>query len=113
MKLAKQEEEKSKQEERKLTRIAKQQDEACQYERRVNLEDSTCSSSAGESETEGAAAAAGPSTVRKCTRRRKSILSPDVLSALDRTKTSDRQAGHTLSAVLHASGKQLDKFNVS
>ena len=39
MKLAKQEEEKSKQEERKLRRIAKQQDEACQYERSVTLED--------------------------------------------------------------------------
>jgi len=113
MKLAKQEEEKSKQEERKLRRIAKQQDEACQYERSVTLEDSTCSSSAGESETEGAAAAAGSSTPRKRTRGRKSILSPDVLSALDRTKTSDRQAVHTLSAVLHASGKQLDEFNVS
>lgn len=113
MKLGKQEEVKEKQKQKKLKWNEKQQDEASQYDRNIMLEDSTSSSSTGESEAEEDTAVAGPSTSSKRTRGRKTILSPNVLSALDRTKTSDRYAVHTLSAVLHASGQQIDEFNVN
>ena len=119
VKLVKQEEAKAKQEEKKRKKLARQQEEVDLYDRNFMMEeDSTSESATGESETEETAAAAGSSsasssTGKKRLRGRKNILSPDVLSALDRTKTSDRYAVHTISAVLHASGQQVDEFKVS
>ena len=49
--------------------------------------------------------------VRK--RGRKNVLTPDVLSALDRTKTSCSKAVHTMSAVLHASQQKVEEFNIN
>lgn len=55
------------------------------------LGDSTSSSSARESEAEGAVAAAGPNKARMFS----IILSPDIFLALDRTKTSNRYTVHS------------------
>ena len=77
----------------------------------IVLEDSSASEETDIDET--SFVAAGPSTNSKRKRGRKNMLTSAVLSTLDRTKMSDRHAVHNLSAVLSASGQQIDQFNVN
>jgi hypothetical protein len=55
----------------------------------------------------------GSQTPRKCKRGRRTVLTPEVLSSLDRTKTSIRSAVHNLSAAVQASAGDLAEFNIN
>jgi hypothetical protein len=79
------------------------------YDKDVELEDSSSSS---EESSNSSSNDVQVSTSKKA-RGRKNILSPDVLSSLDRTKTSDRNAVHTISAVIKAVGQKVESFNVN
>ena len=93
--------------ESRLARKAESQSQI--YDKEVELEDSSSSS---EESSNSSSNDVQVSTSKKA-RGRRNILSPDVLSSLDRTKTSDRNAVHTISAVIKAAGQKVESFNVN
>lgn len=94
----------------------KQQTEIAALDRSIALESSSSSSSADNAtdlETEEPAGVASQPRTPKRKRGKVSILTPEVLSSLDRTKTSDRHAVQIIAPIIHASGENLEEYSIN
>lgn len=99
----------------------KEDTEMSNLDRVVALESSSSSSSACDTDTTDsdigeAGAGRGETTLltKPATKRkRKSILTPSVLSSLDRTKTSDRRAVQIIAPIIHATGQNIEEYNIN
>ena len=102
---------------RQLRLKEKQQTDIAALDRNISLASSdSASTTDNESDSETEVADEGvsqqPSTSNQ-KRRKINILTPDVLSSLDRTKTSDRQAVQIIAPIIHATGQNVEEYNIN
>lgn len=81
----------------------------------VQLESSSTGEESSTADNESDEAMPGPSNIqtRKKDSMKEKITSPDLLSTLDRTKVSDRNAMRIISATASAMGKDIDEVCIS
>ena len=111
--LMKKEETQAKKLENQLLWKEKQRTEMDNFGRVIAMESSTSSSSledTTDSEFEGAVGGVTPSAPK---RGRTNILTPPLLSSLDRTKISDRRAVQVIAPIIHASGQNFEEYSIS
>ena len=113
MSLAKKEEAKANKHQCQIQQKKKQQIEIAALDRSVALESSGSSSDASDEEMEGATGAVALHTPKRKRGVQTNIMTPAVLSALDRTKTSDRQAVQIIAPILHAAGENIEEHSIN
>lgn len=93
----------------------KQQLDIANLDRTVLLESSDSSSSNDDADMEVLQRIGSEATKQPCTPKRKrgrtNILTPALLSSLDRTKTSDRQAVQIIAPIIQAKGHNVPDFS--
>lgn len=111
--LVKKEQAQANKREKQLVWKKKQHAEMIDLDRVIVLESSTSSSSSEDttdSEVEGAVGKVTPSAPK---RGRTNILTPSVLSSLDRTKISDRCAVQIIAPIVQASGQSIEEYSIN
>lgn len=95
----------------------KQQLDIANLDRTVLLESSDSSSSNDDADMEVLQRIGSEATEQPCTPKRKrgrtNILTPALLSSLDRTKTSDRQAVQIIAPIIQATGHNVPDFSIN
>jgi len=100
----------AKKRERQLEWKAKQDAEMHKLNDRVNLDSSFSASSTEESSDSEAKEAIGGTAPLAPKRQRSHILTPSVLSSLDRSKLSDRRAVQIIAPNIHATGQDIEDY---